>query len=263
MKLRPIKPFQVKRPVEKALNFRLPSWINQENQDKVRRLFEENKAGVAAGGVILVVALIFMVLYMRHQSTVEERSSAFFREGQGIYSYVIPAADSGVAQLVASDEEKYAKASQYFQQIVENYPGSRYAPAALFYMGNCRFRTRQYAAALESYDQFLGRFSRHTFANQALLGKGDALEQLGRHTEALEAYRKVMSGRNPFVSEASLGAVRCLLKMTELDRQKGQQYWQEASGILQTLMNGQDEYGKKASRVLQKLLTDLSKQSGK
>jgi tetratricopeptide (TPR) repeat protein len=259
MKLRPIKPFVVKRPVEKALNLRLPSWINQDNQQKLRDLFEANKAGVAAGGVILAVALIFMVLYMRHQSTVEERSSSFFREGQGIYSYRIPAADSGVTPLVSSDEEKYAKASQYFQQIVENYPGSRYAPAALFYMGNCRFRMRQYAAALESYDQFLGRYSRHYFANQAYLGKGDALEQLGRHTEALDAYRKVMSGRNAFVSEASLGAVRCLLKMTELDRAKAQQYLQEAGGILQNLVVGKDPYGQKASRVMQKLLTDLSK----
>ena len=258
MRLKPVKPFQVKRQVEKAFNFRLPSWINDENQQRVRQLFEENKAGVAAAGVILGVALIFMVLYMRHQATVEERSSAFFREGQGLYSYKIPAPDSGATPLVASDEEKYAKASQYFQQIVENYPGSRYAPAALFYMGNCRFRVRQYAAALESYDQFLGRFSRHYLANQAWLGKGDALEQLGRHPEALEAYRKVMSGRNPYVSEASLGAVRCLLKMTELDRAKAQQYWQEAAGILQGLVNGQDQYGQKASRIMQKLLTDLS-----
>ena len=259
MKLRPIKPFQIKRPVEKALNFRLPSWINRENQDMLRNQFEENKAMVAAGGVILVVFLVFLVAYMWHQSSNNARASAFFREGQGLYSYRIPAPDSGVTQLVASEEEKYAKAGQYFQQIAENYPGSRYAPAALFYMGNCRYRVRQYAAALESYDQFLGRYSRHYFANQAWLGKGDALEQLGRHPEALEAYRKVMSGRNPFVSEASLGAVRCLLKMTELDRTKSQQYLQEAGGILQNLTNGQDEYGKKTSRIVQKLLTDLSK----
>ena len=251
----------VRRPVEKALNFRLPSWINGEKQDKVRELFEQNKAGVAAGGVILGVVLIFMVLYMRHQSTVEEKASSFFREGQGIYTYRIPAAESGVNQLVASDEEKYSKAGQYFQQIVENFPGSRYAPVSLFYIGNCRYRLRQYAAALESYDQFLGRYPRHYLAAQATLGKADALEQLGRHPEALEAYRKVMTGRNTHASEASLGVVRCLLKMTEIDKPKAQVYWQEAGGILQALVDGKDPYGQKASRVMQKLLNDLSKQA--
>lgn len=249
----------MKKPVEKALNIRLPRWINQDNQDKVRRLFEENKAGFAAGGVILAVALIFMVLYVRHQSTVEERSSVFFREAQMIYSYKIPDIESGVTPIVSSDEEKYAKSSQYFQQIVENFPGSRFAPVAMFYMGNCRYRTRQYAAALESYDQFLGRYSRHHLSMQAYMGRADSLEQLGRHQEALDAFRKVIAARNPLLSDASLGAVRCLLKLTEVDRQKGQQYMQEASGILQNLMDGKDQYGQKASRTLQKLLTELSK----
>jgi len=259
MKVRPIKPLQAKNQVEKAFNIKLPSWINADNNAKLRELFEQNKAGVAAGGVILGVLLVFLVLYMRHQSTVNMRSAAYFRDGQYTYSFKIPPAESGQNPMFSSDEEKYTKAAQYFQQVVETYPGSRYAPVSMFYLGNCRFRLRQYAAALESYDQFIGRFSRHHLAMQAMLGRGDSLEQLGRHPEALESYRKVMASHSPFVSEASLGAVRCLLKMTELDRQKAGQYWQEAAEILQNLSNGQDQYGQKASRILQKLLVDLSK----
>jgi len=256
MKLRPLKPLQSNKPIAQSFNIKLPAWVDET---KAREFVKKNRAGIAAGGVIGGVLIIFLLLTARHQSTVEVRSSAIFREGQALYQYRIPPSGGGEAAVVSSDEEKFQRCQQYFVQIIENYPGSRYAPPALYYVANCRYRLRQYASALEAFDQFLSRFSRNHLAMEAMLGRADTLEQLGRHQEALESYRKVIASKGPLVSEASLGAVRCLLKMTEVDRPNANKWWGEAAGILQGLASGKDPYGQKASRMLQKLLVDLSK----
>ncbi len=241
--------------VEK-LNLKLPEWLNEQ---QAKDFVYQNRAGLAAGGVIIGVLLVFMLLYFRHQGIVQVRSSAIFNEAQNIYYYRIPGADGNVTPLVASDDEKYTKAQQYFQQIVDSYPSSRFCPAAIYYVGNCRYQLRQYSAALDAYAQFLDRYSRHILTPQATLGRADSLEQLGRHEEALGSFRKVMESRGPLVVEASLGAVRCLLKMTETDRANSQRWWTEAAGILQKLSEGNNPQGQRASRMLQKLLVDLSK----
>ena len=256
MKLKPFKPLQSKAPSIPGLELKLPAWFQDK---KIMEFIQQNRAGFAAGAVILGVLVIFAILYFRHQQTVSVRSSSLFRDGQSLYQYRIPPPDSEYTPIVGSEEEKYQRAQQLFSQIIENYPGSRFAPASLLYIGNCRFKLRQYASALEAFDQFLSRYGGHHLALQALLGRGDCLEQLGKHQEALECYRKLMALNTPLVTEASLGAVRCLLKMTELDKPNANRWWSEAAGILQRLANGSDDYGKRSSRSFQKLLVDLSK----
>jgi len=244
MKLKPIRPLEARKPIP------IPQWVPQE---RIRELYEQYKPAVAAGGVALAVLFLFGILYVRHGREVAERSSQLYRDGLGLYNYRIPPPSAEVTPVVASDEEKYQRAQGVFQQIHETYPGSRLAPIALYYVGNCRFRLKQYSQALEAYDLFLSRYPRHVLAAQASLGKGDCLEQLSRYQEAYTAYHSVMDADGPLAYEGSLGTARCLLKLTESDRSR----WSEAVDILNRLATGKSLAGARSSRELRKLLADL------
>lgn len=247
MKLRPIRPLE-SRP---ATPLALPSWIPRE---RLLELFEQYKPAVAAAGVAVVVLVLFAILYVRHSRQVTERSSELFRNALSFYTYKMPPPGSDVMPAVGSDEEKYQRAQAIFQQIHDTYPGSRLAPGALYYVGNCRYQLKQYTQALESYDLFLSRFRRHPLAAQARLAKGDCLEQLSRFPEAYDAYRAVFDAGGPLAYEGALGASRCLLKLTETDRNR----WSEAVDLLNKLASGSSPRGARESRALRKLLADLS-----
>jgi TolA-binding protein len=177
-----------------------------------------------------------------------------FREATNLYAYRIPPPDAEGLPLVASEEEKFQRAGQSFQQLADTYPGSRLAPLALYYSGNCRYRLKQYSGALEAFDQFIARFPRQSLVGQAHVAKGDCLEQLGRYPDAFQAYQLAAPGAGPVSAEARLGMARCLLKISETDRAR----WSEAVDLLNRLAAEPDGYAARSSREIRKLLADLS-----
>ena len=253
MKLRPIRPLEA--PQGSPLG--LPKWLPE--RERLLELFEQYKPAVAAGGVAAVVLVLFVVLYLRHSSQVTARSSELFRNALSFYTYKMPPPGSDAVPAVGSDEEKYQRAQAIFQQIHDTYPGSALAPGALYYVGNCRYRLKQYTQALEAYEMFLARYHRHLLAPEAWLAKGDCLEQLSRFPEAYDAYRKVYDGGGALAYEGALGASRCLLKLTETDRNR----WSEAVDLLNRLASGSSARGAHESRGLRKLLADLSEANTK
>ena len=254
MKLKPFKPLPVRKVIG-ATGLSVPSWVPL---DEMKASLEKNKAGIAAGAVIAVILTLFVILYVRHRIVVGERSSALFQQAQRFYMYRVPREGGEVNAPVTSEEEKYQRAQQMFQQLLDTYPGSRLAPAALVYLGNSSYKLRQYTSALEAYDKFITNYPRHEFAPEINAARGDCLEQLGRHKEALESYRKAMKSKSPVAYEASLGGVRCLLKLVELDKQNQQMWWDEARRIIGTVGAGEDGYGKRAAKSIEKLLMDFS-----
>lgn len=230
-----------------------PNLLSRLPLDKFMPFYEQYKPAFAAGGVALAVLLLFAILYARHSGQVAEQSSARFRDALNMYNFRVPPPGSDTNAPVSSDEEKWSKAHAGFQLVHDSYPGSRLAPMALYYMGNCRYRLKQYSQALEAYEQFVSRYGRHALAAEAWLAKGDCLDQLGRQQEAYDAYKKVMEKGGPLAAEASLGVARVLLKLTETDRNR----WGEAVDILNRLSAQQTPQGARA-RALRRLLGDLS-----
>lgn len=253
MKLKPLKPLADPKPTIGKTGITIPDWVPVT---RTRELFERYRSGLAAGGVIAVVLIVFGLLYLRHRSTVAERSSALFREAYRVYAYVVPPADSDVTPMVATEEEKYGRARQAFQQISDTYPGSHLAPIALYYAGNSWYELKQYSHALEAYDQFLARYPNHRIAGQAHLGRANSLEQLSRYEEALAAYREVASGDSPLAYEGELGSAMCMLRLGQSDPKAGN----EAGAILTRLTTSRSKYTAKTARCLRRLLEDLSPQ---
>lgn len=253
MKIRPIKPLPERKP-EGPGGISLPTWLLGGDY---RAFLDKYRAALVAGSIVAAIIALIGLLYIRHQGSVSKRSGAMFIAASNLYNYVIPEDTGETAPMVASEEEKYQRAGMTFQQLVDTYPTSDLAAPSVFYSGNCRYRLKQYALALESFKQFVARFPKHPLIDQAYLGVGDCQEQLGKFDEALEAYRQVMNRGGALAYEGSLGAARCLLKQSETDQEK----WNEAVTILKNLSISKNEYGAKASRGMRKLLIDLASES--
>lgn len=251
MKLKPIQPLAPPRPTIGKTGIAIPEWVPLE---KTRELYGRYRSGVAAGGVIAVVLIVFGLLYLRHRHNVAEQSSRRFEEAYRVYSYVIPPADSQTVPMVATEEEKYQRARQGFQLVSDTYPGSEFAPVALYYAGNCLYQLKQFSQALEAYDQFLARYPGHRMAPQAHLGRANSLEQLSRYQEALVSYRTVGNGDSPLAFEGNIGAALCMLRLGETDRKMTG----EAIATLNRLAAGEMQYAARTSRGLRRLLADLA-----
>lgn len=243
---------KIKPPVP-LVSDRRPEFIRNAHLERFMPFYEQYKPAFAAGGVAAAVLILFAILYARHSGQVAEQSSARFRDAMSMYNYRVPPPGSETNAPVASDEEKWQKAHGGFQLVHDSYPGSRLAPAALYYMGNCRYHLKQYSQALEAYEQFLSQYPRDPLAPEAWLAKGDCLDQLARQQDAYDAYKKVMEKGGPLAADASLGVARVLLKLTETDRNR----WGEAVDILNRLSAQQTPQGARA-RALRRLLGDLS-----
>ncbi len=257
MKLKPFKPLAEPKPTIGKTGIVLPSWIPV---DRIRQFIDQYRAGLAAGGVVALVLIVFGLLYLRHRHTVTERSTVLFREAHDLYLYQIPPPESNIVPLVATEEDKYQRAHQLFQQISSTYPGSHLAPVAMYYVGNCRYRLKQYTQALEAYDQFLARYPSHRMSVQAQLGRADCLEMLSRYQEALLAYQNVVNSGSSLSYEGSLGSARCMLRLGESGQKKAGAG--EAIALLNQLGTVKSEYAAKTSRSLRKLLADLSSDPG-
>ena len=249
MKLKPIKPLPGPN-APATMGVRMPDWIPRE---LIREHFEKYRAGLAAAGVVLSVLVVFGLLYVRHRHTVAVRAAVLYRDAYNVYSYRIPPPGSETVPLVGSEEEKYQRAMQAFQQLSDTYPGATLAPAALYFAANCRYRLRQYSQALETFDQFLARYPGHRLAVQARLGRGDSLEQLSRYQEAVLEYQQVINSGSALGYEGSMGAVRCLLRMGESDRTRAA----EAMALL-TKLGLDSGPAAKSARSLRKLLADIT-----
>lgn len=237
-----------RNPIEsiKGLQERIP-------MERIKAFIEQYKAGVVAGGVVAGILVIFAVLYARHQASVAQMSTARFRDAYAVYSYRLPPAGSETVSQFGSEEEKYAKAMQAFQAISDSFPGSKLAPAALYYAGTCQYRLRQYTQSLDTFDQFMNRYPGHRMAVQAQLGRGDCLEQLGRYKESLEAYEKVAASGTYLSPDGLLGGIRCRLRLSQTDGAK----WSEAFTVLNRMAGEKDTPAGRSARELRKLLVDL------
>ncbi len=252
MKIKPIKPLPERKTAGPG-GISLPAWLSGD----YRTLLEKYRAALVAGSIAAAILGLIGLLYLRHQTSVAKHSGAIYINASNVYNYVIPEDTGESMPLVASEEEKYQRAGILFQQLVDTYPTSDLAAPAVFYSGNCRYRLKQYSLALDSFKQFIARFPKHPLIEQAYLGAGDCHEQLGKFDEALEAYRTVMNRGGPLSYEGSLSAGRCLLKLSETDREK----WNEAVNILKNLSSSSNKYAAKASRGMRKLLIDLAAES--
>ncbi|OGL47122.1 MAG: hypothetical protein A2149_06885 [Candidatus Schekmanbacteria bacterium RBG_16_38_11] len=86
--------------------------------------------------------------------------------------------------------DKYFKALQMFQSVIQEYPGTKYADWSLIYEGNCYLSIKNYGKAVESYDKYIKEGKDvDLFAIDAYRGLGDAFIEEGKYAEAIKVYK--------------------------------------------------------------------------
>jgi tol-pal system protein YbgF len=90
-------------------------------------------------------------------------------------------------------ETRYADAAEGFDQFLQDYPDSGYAPNALYWLAETYYVTRDFQTALDYFDDLLQRFPDSSKQGDALLKIGFSHYELENWNEARAALEQVRS----------------------------------------------------------------------
>lgn len=104
----------------------------------------------------------------------------------------------------SSQKPKYETAIAKCEQMLDLYPNSKYVDDALFLIGKCEFRLKEYRKSIRNFDNVLNNFPRSKFAEEALYLKSIAHLQLGEEQVALDTLRRLREGypKSKFTAES-------------------------------------------------------------
>jgi len=102
-------------------------------------------------------------------------------------------------------QNKYIKALQNFQSIINDYPNTKYADWSLVYIGNCNLNLKNYPQAIEAYDKYIhGMNKTDIFTIDAYRGIGVAYIEEGKYSMALKVYKEFMNLSKELLDEKLL-----------------------------------------------------------
>lgn len=84
-------------------------------------------------------------------------------------------------------------AKEKFQKFIASFPNSSYKINALFWIGECFYKAKDYAEAIIKYDEIIAGYPQHPKAASALLKQGFAFLQLGDATDGKLILEKVIT----------------------------------------------------------------------
>ncbi len=84
-------------------------------------------------------------------------------------------------------------AKEKFKKFITSFPNSSYKVNALFWIGECFYKAKDYAEAIIKYDEIIAGYPQHPKAASALLKQGFAFLQLGDATDGKLILEKVVS----------------------------------------------------------------------
>ncbi|GAB6034581.1 hypothetical protein JCM17795_07830 [Galenea microaerophila] len=88
-------------------------------------------------------------------------------------------------------EGKYQEATQALTTFVKQYPNSKLAANAAYWLGEVSLLQKQNAQALKAFDQVLNRYPNSLKVPDAMLRKADTLVLMGKMEEAKKLYQQV------------------------------------------------------------------------
>lgn len=91
----------------------------------------------------------------------------------------------------ASQRPKYAAAIAKCQLLLDEYPDSGHVDDALFLMGKCQYRLRDYRKAIRNFDNVLNNFPGGKFTEEALFLKSLSHLELGEEQISLDTLRRL------------------------------------------------------------------------
>lgn len=136
--------------------------------------------------IVVVVLIISFITYgwFYSKREKEKEASHLFYQTEQLYK-------RGKGNQTA--KERYQVALGKFENIVKKYKGTSSALRALFYLGDCYYRLRDYDKAIDYYEQFINKSSKDDFLRCfAYEGLGYCYEEKGEYEQALKHFKKSM-----------------------------------------------------------------------
>lgn len=112
--------------------------------------------------------------------------------------------ETAMAALRASE---FARAAQLHGDFLSRYPGSGFAPLALYWQGNALYASRQYRPAIDSYQRLLDQAPDHPRASEAMLAIASCQLEL-KDAKAARATWQALVKRYPDTEAAAAARER-------------------------------------------------------
>ncbi|HUU51185.1 MAG TPA: tetratricopeptide repeat protein [Nitrospinota bacterium] len=132
---------------------------------------------------------------------------------------------------------KHLLAIQGYKDAIRTFPESKFVVKALYHLGNCYLRMKYFYEAESVYQQVIDEYSKSRYAPLAQLGKGKNLYQYDRFIEAIIEFQKVVDKyRDTKVAwEASYRIADSYFKNKEFKRAKN--YYEHSKNIWPSYLN--------------------------
>lgn len=168
--------------------------------------------------VLIGVAFIALILFAMRQHSIrkELKAADLFNEAMKIYSANIKNTENSDTKSDSKDDkkeslvfgttkEKYTKAIESFQNVIDKYPNSSSGKLSKIYLAHSNYFIENYDAAIELYTKNLNKFNENTKLNLLIYDSlGHSYENKGDFEKAIEFYDKILEGKGDFLKDYAL-----------------------------------------------------------
>ena len=168
--------------------------LKQDEAPELRELIMEYGRPIVIGVGAALVITLGTGLWRQHRATQEREAAALLDSGR----------------------------PEQMQALLNQYPGTSTAPAAMLALARGEFGTGQYVAAEKRYAEFLARFPNHAMRPAAEINRALCHEAMGRTDEALAAVETwITVHTNDFLRPVALFAkARCVEQKGRYDEDR-------------------------------------------
>jgi TolA-binding protein len=161
------------------------------------------------------------------ESGIQFFEQGMFKQGLNDFEIVVSMADPEYAddallkigEYYLEIEEDFAKAQDFFDQVLQNYPTKDAAPGAYYYIGMVTLRSSFEETAIDdalaNFQRVIKLYPQSEWVPAALYSTGTALERRAAWTEAVDSYFRVISEYpdSRWAAGAQLATGRCSVRL--------------------------------------------------
>ncbi|MBI4639782.1 MAG: tetratricopeptide repeat protein [Candidatus Tectomicrobia bacterium] len=168
---------------------------------------EEHSQEVLYGTIAILLVLGLTLGFFVYQVQKEEQANFLFSQAREAHS------------RESRSSEKFVELARPYQELIQQYPGTKGAFLSQLYLGHLSFEAGEYEKAVEAYRTLVNhRGSDQLLESMARLGLGYALEAQGKCEEALPFFQAVTKDQETYgKEEAYLATGRCSEKKGDIE----------------------------------------------
>ena len=203
--------------------------INQLLREPTRHWSGPLRRGLGAGAVLTIALLCACATTSQDEEEELPSAESYYQHGE--------AALKGKASFIFFHDVDYAKAIEYFQEVIDNYPYSDYAVLAELQIGDIHFERGEYEEASSYYHDFVELHPSHPKVAYALYRNGlcsynqmrDVERDQGPTREAVAQFKALLERypNSEMSPDAASRLIECQNRLAEQDIEIGDYYFQQ------------------------------------